>query len=148
MTDPGAPTTREERRAAAAVWRSVPYPVRKEVVAAARHGRVSADPVAAEIGRGWAATMLRPRGLHWWQSHPGSTWLRLTLAVLLVAETVWLVSSERLPLSAAWPLPVLAYVFVLHTLLNLGIRRSLRRVVAAPAAPAGPEFSEERPRSG
>jgi hypothetical protein len=75
-------------------------------------------------------------------------WLRLTLAVLLVAETIWLVSSGMLRLSAAWPLPALAYVFVLHTLFDLGIRRSLRRVVAAPAGPAGRELSEGRPRSG
>jgi hypothetical protein len=148
MTDPRIPTTRQERRAAGAAWRAVPYRVRREVIAAARRGRISADPVATEIGRGWAVTMLRPRGRHWWQSHPGAMWLRLTLAVLLVTETIWLVSSGRLPLSAVWYLPVLAYLFVLHTLFNLGVRRSLRRLVAAPAAPAGPELSEVRPRSG
>jgi hypothetical protein len=125
----------------------VPYRVRKDVVRAARRRETPADPVAFETGRQWAATMLRPRGGHWWQSHPGTMWLRLTLAVLLVAETIWLVSSGLLPLSSVWYLPVLAYLFVLHTLFNLGVRRSLRRVVAAPAAPAGPGLSEVRPRS-
>ena len=148
VTDARMPTTRDERRAAGTVWRAVPYPVRKQVVAAARRGRISADPIAFETGREWAATMLRPRGQHWWQRHPGRTWLRLALAGGLVAETIWLVSSGRLPWATAWPLPVIAYLLVLLTLFNLGVRRSLRRIVAVPTDPASPELSAGRPPSG
>ncbi len=143
MTDPAGPTTAEERRAAAAAWRSLPYAVRRQVVAAARKGQPAADPAAVEIGRRWAATMLRPRGPHWWQRHPQRAWLRLGTAAVLVAEAVSLASTGRLPWSTAWPLPVVAYLFVLLTLFDLGIRRSLRRVVAA--GPAAPGISAERP---
>jgi hypothetical protein len=36
VTDARMPTAPDERRAAGTVWRAVPYPVRKQVVAAAR----------------------------------------------------------------------------------------------------------------
>jgi hypothetical protein len=146
VTVPQAPTTPQERRAATSAWRALPYPVRRQVAAAARRGRVAQDQVATETGRQWAATMLRPRGPHWWRRHPQQDWLRLALAAGLVAETIWLVSSGRLPWSTAWPLPALAYLLVLISLFNLGLRRNLRRLVAAPAGPTVPELSAE-PRS-
>jgi hypothetical protein len=105
VTDARMPTTRDERRAVGTVRRAVPYPVRTLVVAAARRGRISADPI-------------------------------------------WLVSSGRLPWATAWPLPVIAYLLVLLTLFNLGVRRSLRRIVAVPTDPASPELSAGRPPSG
>jgi hypothetical protein len=148
VTDALRPTTRAERRAAGALWRSHPYPVRKEVVAAARRRRIPADADAAGTGRFYAETMLRPRGPHWWQRHPGGSWSRLGIAAILVAETVWLVSSGRSSLAASWYLPASAYLLVLLVLLELGFRRSLRRVVALPAGPSDPPISAGRPRSG
>jgi hypothetical protein len=143
VTDARTPTTPEERRAARNAWRALPYPVRKEVVRAARRRVPSADAAAGETGRLWAATMLRPRGRHWWQRHPEQEWLRLAIAAVLVAETVWLVTSGSLPWSRAWPLPAIAYVLVLISLFNLGVRRNLRRLAAAGSAE--PEISAMPP---
>jgi hypothetical protein len=145
VTDALRPTTRAERRAAGALWRSHPSATRKEVVAAARRRRCPADPEAAATGRFYAETMLRPRGRRWWQRHPGGSWSRLGIAAILVAETVWLVSTGRSSLAASWYLSAMAYVMVLLVLLDLGLRRSLRRVAALPTGPSGPALSAEPP---
>ena len=103
-------------------------------MAAARRGQVASDPAAFAAGRRWAEIMLRPRGAHWWQRHPGRLWLGLGLVVLLAAETAWSVGVDGVSWSSIWPLPAIAYVLLLITLLDLGLRRSLRRLVAVPAA--------------
>jgi ABC-type transport system involved in cytochrome c biogenesis permease subunit len=72
-------------------------------------------------------------------------WLRLALAAGLAAETVWLVTSGRLPWSDAWPLAALAYLFVLLAALSYSLRRSLRRIVAVPVSAAPPSSAPPVP---
>jgi hypothetical protein len=133
VTDASLPTTPVERRAATAAWRAVPYPVRRRVVSTARRGEVAPDLAAFAARRQWAETMLRPRGEHWWQRQPGRLWLRLALVVTLAAETAWSVGVDGVSWPSVWPLPAGACLLLLVTLLDLGLRRSLRRLVAVPA---------------
>ena len=142
------PTTPAERRAAGAAWRAVPYRARRQVLAATRRGQTGPDPAAFAAGREYADTWLRPRGPHWWQHITGRLWLRLALAAVLGAETLWLVTSGRLPWSRAWPLAALAYLFLLLAALSYSVRRTLRRVVSVPADPSGPAVSAAPPSSG
>jgi hypothetical protein len=133
--------------------------VRRRVLAATRRGQTGPDPAAFAAGRVYADTWLRPRGPHWWQHITGRLWLRLALAAVLGAETLWLVTSGRLPWSRAWPLAALAYLFLLLAALTYSVRRTLRRVVAVGplqgTAPSlrgvgrrGSSFSAAPPSSG
>jgi hypothetical protein len=121
--------------------------VRRQVLAATRRGRTGTDPAAFAACRHYAVTMLRPRGVHWWQHHTGRMWLRLARAALLAAETVRLVTSDRLPWSGAWPLAAFAYVLVLLAGLSFSVRRTLRRVLAVREDPAASDLSAGRPPS-
>lgn len=138
VDDHGPPTTKQERRAAVAAWRAVPFRVRKDVVRAAARGEAHPDEDAVRAAAAYAGACLRPRGPHWYQRpradrFGGPVLLVLALVLLLEAGATWW--SEGAGSAAGWSVAAVGLYAALAGWFVVALRRECLQILAPGSVP-------------